>query len=155
MKFFRYILFISISLSLFACSDDVCNEDTDTLLSAEFVVKDNALKAIGFVDSSFIYSTEWIDSIYYIEEGSDNTLNLMLSPYSDTSEFIVSSKNAEFNDTFTVVAQRELQFLSKECGFITKYFIDTVFFSYNYIDSIDITNEEITTSKNGQIQIYF
>lgn len=153
---FSIILFLIILLSfIYSCSDDVCNEETDTLLNFEFTVSDTALSNNGFVENIAIYSLEWADSIYYSEDGSNDILSLMLSPYSDTSEFIITSKGFALNDNLTIISQRELIFFSDECGFITEFLIDTVLHSLNYIDSIDISSNKVTTSNNGQIQIYF
>jgi len=155
MKFSVYILIITLFALIYSCSDDTCNADTDTLLNIEFTVNDTNLTNIDFLDNLSLYSTQWSDSIHYSEEGSNEILSLMLSPNSDTSEIIITSVNAGLKDTLTIISQRELIFYSPECGFITNYFIDTLFYSINYIDSIAITSYQISTSKDGQVQIYF
>lgn len=143
--------------SVFSCSDDVCNEETESTLNLVFVVNDASLTDIGFIDNLSIYSPEWTDSIHFLDENESGgtVLGFMLSPYSDTSEIIVTSKNATEKDTLIILTQREQIFLSKECGFITDFLIDTVLFTLNYIDSIEINKDEITTAKNGEIQLYF
>jgi len=155
MKFSNNILIIILFALIYSCSDDTCNSDTDTLLKLEFTVIDTNLTNIDYLDNLSLYSAEWSDSMHYSEEGSNNFLSFMLSPYSDTSKIIITSKNAALKDTLTIISQRELIFFSPECGFITNYFIDTLLYSINYIDSIDITSYQISTSKDGQVQIYF
>lgn len=155
MKLLSYIFLFILITSIYSCSDDTCDEETESLLNLVFTVNDTSLTAINFVDSLSVYSPEWADSILFSEEGSDTTLSFVLSPNSDTSEIIITSKKAPLKDTLIIVAQRELIFLSKECGFITEFLIDTVVHSYNYIDSIDIKNYEISNNKDGQIEIYF
>jgi hypothetical protein len=155
MKFSTYILLLLFFALIYSCSDDTCNEDTSTLLKMELTVVDTNLTNINFLENLSLYSPEWPDSIHYSEEGSDETLSLMLSPNSDTSEIIISSANAALKDTLTIISQRELVFFSAECGFVTNYFIDAFLYSVNYIDSIDITSYQISTNKDGQVQIYF
>ncbi len=157
MKFSKYIFIILVSFSAFSCSDDVCNEETKSTLNLTFNVKDEALTDLGFVDNLSIYSPEWTDSIHFSDENEsgDSFLGFMLSPYSDTSEIIITSTTATEQDTLIILTQREQIFLSKECGFITKFLIDTVLYTLNYIDSIEINEDEITTAKNGEIQLYF
>ena len=142
--------------SVFSCSDDVCNEETESTINLVFVVNDASLTDIGFIDNLSIYSPEWTDSIHFLDENESGgtVLGFMLSPYSDTSEIIITSKNATEKDTLIILSQREQIFLSKECGFITDFLIDTVLFTLNYIDSIEINEDEITTAKNGEIQLY-
>ena len=157
MKFLRYISLFFLLLCMISCSDDACNEDTDTLLNMEFTVIDETLSATYFIDSLSIYSPLWTDSIHFSEQGvaDNNTLSVMLSPYSDSSEMVITSANSSIIDTLLIVSQRELVYFSKECGFVTNFFIDTVYHSSNYIDSVNIITNTISVEKNGQIQIYF
>ncbi len=156
MKIIKYILpLLIITAIIISCSDDRCNSETDSLLKTEFIIKDADLIAIKYVDSLSIYSPEWSDSIHYSEEGSDNSLLFTLSPESDTTEIVFTSKQAEFKDTIYIYYQREFVFLSPECGFVVNCKMDTVLNTYNYIDSLKIIQNEITTNAQGHIQIYF
>ncbi len=152
MKIIKYILLI-ITAIIISCSDDQCNSETETFLKTEFIIKD-PLMIIKYVDSLSLYSPIWSDSIHYSEEGSDNSLLFTLSPESDTTEIVFTSSQAEFNDTIYIYYQREFIFLSPECGFVVNCKIDTVLNTYNYIDSLEVLNKEISTNENGHIQIY-
>lgn len=155
MKNSKYIILSLITIILFlSCTDDHCNSETDSLLKCELIVTDTNLTAIDFIDSLSIYSPEWPDSIHYSEEGSDNSLLFTLSPESDTTEIVFTSKQATFNDTIYIYYQREFVLLSPECGFVVNYKIDTVLNTWNYIDSLEVLNKEISTNENDHIQIY-
>jgi len=154
MKIIKYILLIITTVIIISCSDDQCNSETETFLKTEFIIKD-PLMIIKYVDSLSLYSPIWSDSIHYSEEGSDNNLLFTLSPESDTTEIVFTSRQAEFNDTIYIYYQREFVFLSPECGFVVNCKIDTVLNTYNYIDSLEVLNKEISTNENGHIQIYF
>lgn len=156
MKSINYIiLIILVTVSVYSCSDDQCNADTDALLKTELLVLDTNLTAIKYLANLSVYSPEWTDSIHYSEEGSKNILNFTLSPISDTTEIIITSLNAALNDTLFIYSQRELLFLSPECGFVTNFTIDTILNSTNYIDSLKIITKNISTEKDGSIKIYF
>ena len=156
MRFLKYFITIILIFLIAACDDDTCNTDTESLLLTEFNVLDTALINVDFLENLSVYSPEWSDSIHFSEEGtSNNTLSFMLSPLSDTSELILTSANAPLKDTLMIFATRELVFHSVECGFITNFFIDSIYYSYNYIDSLKITNNQISITKDGQIEIYF
>ena len=156
MKKINYIIFsLIVFLLLTSCTDDQCNAETESLLKTELFVLDGDLKDIDFLDSMSVFSPEWTDSIHYSEEGSKKILYLTLSSESDTSNFIITSSQATTQDTISIYYQRELLFISTECGFVTNYTIDTIIYSYNYIDSLQIINKNISTDNNGYIKIYF
>lgn len=157
MKIFQYLIIsFLIVIVVISCTDDHCNADTESLLNATLTVNDTNLVNIKFVKKLIMYSPEWTDSIFYSESGDDNVLGFTLSPFSDTTEIIIASKiDTIVNDTLLILYQRDYTFFSQECGFVTKFQLDTILHSYNYIDSIEIINEEISVDKNGTIQIYF
>lgn len=156
MKIIRYILLcFIISAIIISCGDDVCNSETNSFLKTEFIVQDPDLISIKYLDSLSIYSPLWQDSIHYKEEGLEKSLSFTLSPESDTTEIVFTSKQAASKDTIYIYYQREFIFLSPECGFVINYTIDTVLNTYNYIDSLEVLNYKISTNKNGHIKIYF
>lgn len=156
MKIIKYISVIFLLAVFFmSCSDDSCNLKTEPLLKTEINVVDADLIALKFLDSLSIYSPDWIDSIHYLDEGLENSLYFMLSPNSDSTEIIFTSKSHPLNDTILFFHQSEIRFLSPECGFVINYKIDSlVSTSYN-IDSLTLLNSNITSNKNGHLQIYF
>lgn len=156
MKAIKWITISLLStILILSCSDDQCNSETVTLLKSELIVKDTTLTNINYIDSLSLYSPEWPDSIHYWEEGSENFLYFILSPESDTTEIIFTSAQVLLNDTICFYYQREFILLSPECGFVVNYKIDTVLNTCNYIDSLEIVNENISIDKDGHIQIYF
>ena len=155
MKIKYYIgILLFLGVIIVSCSDDQCNIDTDSLMKTEILVKDPSLTSIKYLDSLSIYSPEWIDSIHYSEEDA-SFLYFMLSPESDTTEIIFTSKQADNNDTIIFYYQREFVLLTPECGFVINYKIDTFINTWNYIDSLELVNDDISTDKDGYIQIYF
>lgn len=144
------LIFILILFVNYSCTDDQCHTDTESLVETELIAKGVDQE---FIDSISIYSPEWVDSIHYLPEGTDNIIGFTLSPNSDTTEIIYASPNA-INDTLSFYYQRKITYLSPECGFVIDYIIDTVIHTYNNIDSIEVATEEITTEDNGDIKIY-
>ncbi|MFC2151380.1 DUF6452 family protein [Bacteroidota bacterium] len=160
MKINTNIVLIIISISLiFSCTDDQCNADTESLLRSEILVTSSELTSIKYLDSLSIYSPQWEDSIHYRELSAaikkEKSIYFMLSPTSDTTEIIFTSIQAPLNDTIYIYSQREYIFLSQECGFIINFTIDTILYTNNYIDSLERVTSEISTTKDGHVQIYF
>lgn len=153
-KKFLSIIFFTVILSIYSCSDDRCHLDTDTLMKVEMNVEDPDTPA-GFIDSLSVYSPEWADSIHYKTEGTGKSLLFMLSPKADTTELIFTSNLVDNNDTIIFFYQRDFVLLSAECGFVVHYKIDSIVNTWNYIDSLKLVKNQITTDEQGHIQIYF
>jgi len=154
MKGKNFILLTLLLTVLFACTDDECHLDTETLLKVEMNVTDTS-SVEGFIDSLSVFSPEWTDSIHYQTEGENNNLWLMLSPANDTTTFIFSSIPVPGNDTITFFYQRKFVLLSAECGFVTHYTINNITYTQNYIDSLKLEKNIITTDEQGLLKIYF
>jgi len=155
MKNTKFILFsLLFLLVLFACTDDQCHLDTETLLKVEMSVNDPSTPG-KYIDSLAVYAPEWTDSLFYKNEGEGKSLWLMLSPQQDTTTFIFTSNLVEQNDTLNFIYQRKQTLLSAECGFVTHYTIDTILHTKNYIDSLFLEKNSITTDEQGLVKIYF
>lgn len=152
-KFIAIFTFL-LALVIFSCSDDKCHLETDTLLRAEMSIE-NPDTPEGFIDSLSVYSPEWADSIHYKTEKSGKSLLFMLSPNTDITEIIFTSNVVNNNDTIIFFYQRDFVLLSAECGFVVHYKIDSIANTWNYIDSLKLVKNQITTNEQGHIQIYF
>ena len=148
------IVILTFALVVSSCSDDRCHLETDTLLKAEMSVNDSETPK-KFIDSLSVYSPEWADSIHYKTEGTSNSLLFMLSPNKDTTSLIFTSNLVDNNDTITFFYQRDLVLLSAECGFVVHFKIDSIANTWNYIDSLTLIKNQITTDVQGHIKIYF
>ncbi|MFO7843248.1 MAG: DUF6452 family protein [Bacteroidales bacterium] len=154
MKILKIILMVVLLSGIFACSDNRCLLDTDTLLNVEMSISDPSTPE-EFIDSLSVFSPEWSDSIFYKNKGYNNSIWLMLSPAKDTSTFIFTSNLVEGSDTLTFFYQRDFNLLSVECGFVTHYTIDSILYTQNYIDSLTLIHNSITTNDEGLVKIYF
>lgn len=148
-RIYRLVLFILFSFIAYNCSDNKCNESVDVELKAEIIVKDTILENANFIDSLSIYSPIWLDSVHY---SSINYL-LDLSPFSNTTTFVFTSQL--WKDTVWILHERQLVYLSQECGFVNYYTIDSAWYTSNNIDSIEWVNKKLTTQNDGHLKIYF
>jgi hypothetical protein len=152
MKNFIYIFILLVLVITISCGDGECNLDTDSIITCTFSVEDATLKADLFLDNMSVYSTEWEDTISYLETGA---INFTLSPNDTITQVIVASETTTELDTITFKHQNEVVLLSTECGFVVNFEIDTVISTYHLIDSISLVNDEITSEENGLIEIYY
>lgn len=148
-KIWRFALLIFSSFVVYNCSDNKCNQSVDVNLKAEVIIKDTSLINSEFIKDLSVFSPDWIDSIHYNSSG----YLLELSPFSDTSIFIFTSQG--FLDTVWVLSNRQLVLLSQECGFVNNFAIDSVWYSTNNIDSLELINKNLTAQNDGHFKIYF
>ncbi|OFX83616.1 MAG: hypothetical protein A2W99_15410 [Bacteroidetes bacterium GWF2_33_16] len=149
MKFiFRIVGILLFAFMIFNCSDNRCNEEVDVLLKAEIIVNDPILTNAGFLETLSIYSPAWTDSVHY----SSANFMLELSPFADTTVFVFTSQ--AWKDTVKIFYERDLVYLSQECGFVTYYKIDSTRYT-STIDSLVWVNKKLTTLTDGHVKIYF
>ncbi|MEA3318294.1 MAG: DUF6452 family protein [Bacteroidota bacterium] len=147
------LIFFSLIFVLLSCEDDKCRTSTDTRTKASFYIEDETLIEEDVLNSLAIYSTSWTDSIHYNSSGSENSLKFQLSPNKNISKFVFST--LDINDTLIFYYKRELSLISPECGFITKYNIDSLKFTNYQIDSIKIIQTAVSNIDEEHIQIYY
>ena len=84
------------------------------------------------------------DSIYRNEPA--RKLFLPLSFNHDTTVFVIFSNT--LSDTIKFVHTQELAFVSRKCGFILNYVIDTVIHTETFIDSVSVVNPGVRYNEN-------
>lgn len=123
------LLILAIGLVLPSCSStDICLSNQHSvqvnLLSRYSTDKDTVLE----VSVTGVGRT---DSVYKKEELSELFLPLKFDK--DTTSFVVSLNNSA--DTIYFLHQKELDFVSGDCGYVFRFEVDSVWFSRNNIDS--------------------
>lgn len=155
MRIIKYIsIILLLTVFFMSCSDDSCHLETESLLKTKIKILDEDLIALKFLDSLSIYSPDWTDSIHFLDEGSDSSLYFMLSPNSDSTEIIFTSKS-HLNDTIVFFHRSEIVFLSPECGFVFNFKIDSISNTEHLIDSVSRKRDGITSNEKGLIEIYY
>ena len=155
MKAIISILAFICVFALFSCED----ESTDFCLSNQQAVQVGFYSAFYSTDtdttiSDVVIYSPGIDSIPY-DTVSVNEAYLPLSMHSDTSQFIIEVN--KLKDTISFVHQKELNFVSRDCGFVFTFYLDTVLYSeISFIDSVAIDYDKIIYNENLEnVKIYF
>jgi hypothetical protein len=110
--------------------------------------KDSTLQAVSLV------GIDRIDSIYRTQRLS--VFFMPLNFESDTSTFVVAV-SATLKDTLSVVYRKELDFISRDCGYIFTFDIDTILYSNAFIDSVAIAYPTVKygeSTENIKLYIY-
>ena len=123
-------------------ADDICLSNQHALQAGFYsyrTLKDSTIQG------TTIYGVgKSNDSIYKNEPA--RKLFLPLSFNRDTTVFVVFS-NA-LSDTIKFVHTQELEFVSRKCGFVFNFAIDTVIHTETFIDSVSIVNPGVRYNEN-------
>ncbi len=154
MKKILQVFTVCLSLFMLACDDQ----------SSEFCLSNQQSVQVGLyssyqttdkdstVSDLVVYSLG-VDSILY-DSVSINKLYLPLNMLENESQFIFKLDGKE--DTVTFIHDKELDFVSGECGFIFKFYLDTVKYSdYSFIHTAIINDDEVIYNENFEnVKIY-
>lgn len=100
-----------------------------------------------------------IDSARFLYWGADKLSKyaLILSPLRDTSRWVLQADSSFSQiDTLTFVYEKKLKFYSTGCGYGYEYNILNVLSTSRNLDSVRISNAEVTTKASTEnVKIYF
>jgi hypothetical protein len=98
------------------------------------------------------------DSILYNNLNSVGQIELPLNSLSDTTSFILRwhtpGRTGLLTDTLTFVYRREPNLISMDCGFVTFFNLQNVYYTGTLINVINIDNSNIRTSLDEHIKIF-
>jgi hypothetical protein len=104
-------------------------------------------------DSIYVYPLNLEDSILYDWARNVNSIRLPLSPFEDFSSFVF--KLNDVTDTLQIYYKRQLYFVSEECGFSVNFYLDSILFTPNQIDSAIIIQPIVQAINEEHIRLYF
>jgi hypothetical protein len=149
MKNIIVLVAILIMLVFSACEEtNVCTQDTQITAHIDF-------KTVGGkVRDSIVNNLTVIggDTPYY-NVNNTKSIDLALSQTSDTSEFRFAI--GDQSDTISFYSEREHYMISYECGFTTRFILDTVISRNIIIDSAKIIKSTVDISDETNIIFYF
>lgn len=143
----------AFSFSLISCEEStVCDLSTDVNVSGAFYSILNDTLEVDTVAN--VYSSIGVGSADSLSSGlsNQNSIDLELNPFQDTSSFVVVINNV--SDTLTFKYNRSLELLSELCGFITTYEIEEVKSTYHVIDSLAIIDNTVINENELHLKIY-
>lgn len=93
-----------------------------------------------------------IDSLL-LAGNAASTVKMPLRPDSTYSDFVLEYNNLA--DTLRIYHLNDMRFISLACGCFVYHTIERVSFTSAFIDSVDILNTAVTTTKENHLHIYF
>ncbi len=135
---------------LLSCEEvDECVDDTEVNVNIDLKTLVNNVEIDTFINALTIVG---IDTPYY-NSNNIKSVNLALSQLSDTSiyKFTVDT----ITDTVSFYSKREHYLVSYECGFTTRYILDTVITGNNLINAVSIIKAAVDSTDETNIIFYF
>jgi hypothetical protein len=149
MKNIIVLVAILIALVFSACEKtNVCTRDTEITAHIDFKTAGTKVRD-SIVDNLTVIGR---DTPYY-NVNNIKSIDLALSQSSDTSEYWFTI--GDQSDTITFYSKREHYMISYECGFTTRFFLDTVLSGNNIMDSAKIIKNIVDISDETNIIFYF
>jgi hypothetical protein len=136
---------------LVACQrDEACLSNQNAVQAGFYSAWSTTDKDSTLSDVS-VYGLGVTDSVY-----SDESLNDLFLPLSfsgDTTGFVIGVKT--LRDTLWLVHQKELDFISGNCGYVFSFELDTILHTGAFIDSVVIDYSSVRYGESAEnIKLY-
>jgi hypothetical protein len=149
MKNIIVLVAILVLLALSACEEtNQCTQDTEINAHIDFKTANSKVRD-SIVNNLTIIGR---DTPYY-NVNNIKSINLALSQASDTSEFRFTI--GDQSDTISFYSKREQYMISYECGFATRFSLDTVITRNIILDSVKIVKSIVDIYDETNIIFYF
>jgi hypothetical protein len=137
--FFKILLVFFIFLT-FSCEDAAdCNYEANRKVKLAFASKSGS-KYNDTTIVGLVVTTSKVKVLY--DTVSANQVGLQLSQVNDSSTFYFSFDSIP-SDTLIFISTRKLQMISSNCGFNTRFTIDSILYTTHNITDIQIVERNI------------
>ena len=150
-KTIAFLFVAGFLILLTSCLDVECIQETKAYMKVSFYSYET--KTVASPDSVSLYGANNDIKIYDNQKKITLPALIPLKDSDNESKFIIKINGTE--DTIQFVHSSFLHFISKECGYSMWHAIDTVYFTTNEIDSISLTNKEITLRNAVNVAIFY
>jgi hypothetical protein len=150
----RILVFI-ISILITSCiSVEICDDDNNSVMVAQFMTMIDEVPADSTVASLTLYGIREgrPDSLLYNMEPT-NAFEAALDPHHDFTRFVLQIN--EQTDTLELMHTKELYMISYDCGFGNLFTIENPEISSGVIKSAEIQNEKVDAeTKEDDVHIW-
>ena len=155
-KAIRHGLMFLLCLVVFlltACQgDEVCEDQTSNDLRLRFYLAGAETESPISIDSLIIFGLGNEHDLIYNGEDAVSLAGLPMDPGSDSCGFVLVAGNRR--DTLMISYNREVHFLSAECGFTMFFHILEKEYTSNLIDTVVVSNPLVSNVFNEHIKVF-
>ena len=149
MKIIYILVIIALLLSLLNCEDSShCAEETEITVNIDFK-KLNSINTDTIINNLTIIGLD----TPYLNNNNIKSVNLSLLQISDTCEFTFAVNTVV--ETISFYSKRELYLISYDCGFGTRFTLDSVITGKKIINAVSIIKPEVDITDETNIIFYF
>lgn len=141
---------IGILIFSASCTPDSCYDETEAYVHASLF--NFSTKKVVAPDSVSVYGLNMSSRLYNAQRNIA-TLRLPLNPLTGSSVYIVRINNIA--DTIEFSYTSSVHLISKECGYTYFHSIEAPLYTNNVIDSVAVSLNNVTTSDEENIRIYY
>jgi len=149
-KTIAFLFTACFAILLTSCVDAECVDEMAAYMKVSFYSYED--KKTSSPESITLYGVGSDNKIYDNQKITLPAL-IPLKNYDNETEFIIEINGT--TDTIRFVHSNSLSLISRECGYSMFHTIDTVYFTVNEIDSIAVTNKDITLKNIENVAIYY
>jgi hypothetical protein len=147
------VLLLATGLVFFSCDEELdCKETTIPKSKIGFYTVTDSKITSAVINDVSVYGLSR-DSILYDTVDKVSNIALPLAQTQDNCMFVMKIGNGY--DTLRFNYARDLDYVSKECGFSLKYTIYKLEFTTHMIDSAQIINPYVPTTETENIRLFF
>ena len=150
-KTFVLLFIAGLSLGLTSCLDTECIDETKAYMKVSFYNYEKKQKASP--DSLTLYGVDNDAKIYDNQKKVTLPVLMPLKDSDTETKFIIKINGTA--DTIRFLHSNSLRLISKECGYTMYHTVDTVYFTIHEIDSISLTNKEVTIKNIENVAIFY
>ena len=150
-KTFVLLFIATLPVWLTSCLDAECVDKTKVYMKVSFY--DYERKVIASPDSVTLFGADSEVKIYDNQKGITPPALLPLKGWDSETEFIITINGTI--DTVRFVHSNSPHLISKECGYSMYHTLDTIYYTTNEIDSISLTNREVTLRNIENVAIFY
>ena len=136
---------------LTSCLDTECIDETRAYVKVSFYDYDTI--KVASPDSLTLFGVGNSVKIYDNRKKIALPALMPLKDSDNETEFIIEINGT--TDTIRFAHSNYLHLISKECGYSMYHTLDTVYFTTNGIDSISLTNKDITLKNIENVAIFY
>jgi len=150
-KNLTFLYIVALSFLLTSCFDAECIDETEAYVKVSLYSYET--KKIASPDSITLYGVGSETKIYDNNKVFTSPALMPLKSYDNESTFVIEINGT--TDTIRIIHSNFLNLISKECGYSMYHTIDTIYFTAKGIDSVSVTNKEITVKNIENVAIFY
>ncbi|AEV33283.1 hypothetical protein Oweho_2311 [Owenweeksia hongkongensis DSM 17368] len=147
------LVVLSITLGLLSCEEQQCAQAFSSEVQGTFYLRDSlGTQIVTKLPVFTLYGLDKEDEKLNNRSTQVDIFTMPLSPDFSERSFILI--NDSIIDTLTFTYTSKLQLINTVCGFVPNYTLSKVENTTNFIEAVNITDNDVNTDDKENIKVY-